>query len=88
MSNMLIVHLVALAIIGTLMGLITRHMQPGPEPMDISWSIVSGIIGAAVVSLLGAQIGLYDIGDFMYYASAPTGSIIALIIYNIIITKE
>ena len=85
---MLIVHLVALAIIGTLMGLITRHMQPGPEPMDISWSIVSGIIGAAVVSLLGAQIGLYDIGDFMYYASAPTGSIIALIIYNIIITKE
>lgn len=85
---MLIVHLVALVVIGAAMGLLTRHYQPGPEPMDISWSIVAGIIGAAIVSFLGAQIGLYEIGNFMYYASAPTGSLIALIIYNIIIAKE
>ena len=85
---MLIVHLFALVVIGILMGLLTRHYQPGPEPMDISWSMFSGVIGAAAISLLGAQIGLYEVGDFMYYASAPTGSLIALIIYNIIIAKE
>ena len=85
---MLIAHLVAMVVIGAAMGLLTRYFQPGPMPMDMSWSMVTGVIGAALISLLGVQIGLYEIGDFMFYASAPTGSLIALIIYNIIITKE
>lgn len=88
MSNMLILHLAVVLIIGAAMGLLTRHLQPGEQPMDLSWSLVSGIIGAVAVSLLGAQIGIYEIGDFMYYATAPTGALIALMIYNVIIAKE
>ena len=37
---------------------------------------------------MGAQIGIYEIGDFMYYATAPTGALIALMVYNVVIAKE
>ena len=88
MNIMLILHLVLLIAIGTAMGLITRYYHPGPTPLDAVWSVVSGIIGAAVVSLFGAQIGLYELGDFMYYASAPTGALIGVMVYAVIITKD
>ena len=88
MSPMLILHLVLLVAIGIAMGLITRHYQPGPTPLDATWSMVSGVIGAAIVTLAGAQIGLYELGDFMYYATAPTGALIGVIVYAVIITKD
>lgn len=37
MSPMLILHLVLLVAIGIAMGLITRHYQPGPTPLDATW---------------------------------------------------
>lgn len=88
MNIMLILHLVLLVAIGAAMGLITRYYHPGPTPLDAVWSVVSGIIGAAIVSLFGAQIGLYELGDFMYYASAPTGALIGVMVYAVIITKD
>ena len=88
MSYMLILHLVLLVAIGAAMGLITRYYHPGPTPLDAIWSIISGVIGAAIVTLLGAYIGLYDLGGFMYYATAPTGALIGVMVYAVIITKE
>ena len=88
MCNMLILHLAAIGIIGAAMGLITRHLQPGEQPMGLYWSLVSGVVGAVAVTLMGAQIGIYEIGDFMYYATAPTGALIALMVYNVVIAKQ
>lgn len=84
----LIIHIIGLALIGTGMGLWLRKLQPGPEPMALSWSIVSGIIGAFVVSLFGGHLGMFPIGGVLYYTSAPVGAIMALMIYNIIIVKD
>ena len=56
--------------------------------MGLYWSLVSGVVGAVAVTLMGAQIGIYEIGDFMYYATAPTGALIALMVYNVVIAKE
>ena len=85
---MLILHLAAIGIISAAMGLITRHLQPGEQPMGLYWSLVSGVVGAVAVTLMGAQIGIYEIGDFMYYATAPTGALIALMVYNVVIAKQ
>lgn len=87
MSYMLILHLVLLVAIGAAMGLITRYYHPGPTPLDAIWSIISGVIGAAIVTLLGAYIGLYDLGGFMYYATAPTGALIGVMVYAVIICQ-
>lgn len=87
-NDLLIVHVLALVVIGAGMGVWIRKLQPGPEPMALSWSIVSGVIGAWIVSLLAGWVGMFPIGGVLYYTSAPIGSIMALMVYNIIITKE
>lgn len=88
MSNLLFLHLVLLVAIGAGMGLITRYYHPGPTPLDAAWSMISGVIGAAIVTLAGAYIGLYPLGGFMYYATAPTGALIGVMVYAVIITKD
>ena len=88
MSNLLILHLVLLVVIGAAMGLLTRHYQPGPTPLDAAWSMISGVIGAAIVTMVGVYISLYPLGGFMYYATAPTGALIGVMVYAVIITKD
>lgn len=86
--NLTILHIAATAIIGIFIGLGMRYYQPGPKPMELHWTIVTGILGAVGIAFLGAWIGLFSLGDFMYYASAPIGAVITLLIYNIIIADE
>lgn len=88
MSNLLFLHLVLLVVIGAAMGLITRHYHPGPTPLDATWSMISGVIGAAIVTMVGVYIGLYPLGGFMYYATVPTGALIGVMVYAVIITKD
>lgn len=88
MSNLLFLHLVLLVVIGAAMGLITRYYHPGPTPLDATWSMISGVIGAAIVTMVGVYIGLYPLGGFMYYATAPTGALIGVMVYAVIITKD
>lgn len=88
MSILLILHLVLLVVIGAAMGLLTRHYQPGPTPLDAAWSMISGVIGAAIVTMVGVYISLYPLGGFMYYATAPTGALIGVMVYAVIITKD
>lgn len=88
MSNLLFLHLVLLVVIGAAMGLLTRHYQPGPTPLDAAWSMISGVIGAAIVTMVGVYISLYPLGGFMYYATAPTGALIGVMVYAVIITKD
>lgn len=88
MSTLLILHLVLLVVIGAAMGLLTRHYQPGPTPLDAAWSMISGVIGAAIVTMVGVYISLYPLGGFMYYATAPTGALIGVMVYAVIITKD
>lgn len=88
MNMMTIVHLAVISLIGTGVGLGMRHYQPGPTPMALNWSIIGGILGAIGVPLLGAWIGLFSLGDFMFYCSAPIGAVISLLVYNIIIAEE
>lgn len=87
-NGLLIAHILGLVAIGAGMGVWIRKLQPGPEPMALSWSIISGIIGACVVSLLAGWVGMFPIGGVLYYTSAPVGAIMALMVYNIIIAKE
>ncbi len=88
MNILSILHIAAAIAIGIIVGLWLRKLQPGPEPMELSWSIAIGILGSLVVSLFGALVGMYPLGGFLYYASSPTGATIALILYNIAIAKE
>lgn len=76
------------AVLGAATGWVMRKYQPGPVPMDLFWSLTVGAIGALVIAGLGAWIGLYPMGGLMTYPSAITGAVIALYIYNIVITEE
>lgn len=88
MNGLLIVHLAVVAAMGVGVGLWLRKMQPGPEPMDLSWSIAIGIVGALGVALFGVWMEMYVMGDLLYYATGPVGALIALMLYNIAIAKE
>lgn len=83
-----VIHLALVVAIGGGIGIWLRKLQPGPEPMDLSWSITIGVLGALVVALFGVWTSMYPIGGVLYYTSSPVGALIALLVYNIVITKE
>ena len=84
----MLIAIIITVILGAITGVVIRHMQPGPKPMDLFWSLTVGAVGALGVAALGAWIGLYEIQEFMTYPSAVTGAVIALIVYNIVIADE
>ena len=75
-------------IMGGGLGVWAYKFNPAKQPMILPWSIIAGAVGAQGNAGLGAWIGLFGLGDFMYFASAATGAVIGLLIYNIAIAKE
>ena len=75
-------------VMGGGLGVLARQFNPARQPMTLPWSIISGAVGALAIAGLGAWIGLFGLGDFMYFASAATGAVIGLLSYNIAIAKE
>jgi len=71
-------------IIGFFAGLIARFLSPGAHnPSGFILTTVLGIVGAAVATWLGQQIGWYQFGDRAGFIGAIVGSIIVLLIWRI-----
>ena len=71
-------------IIGFIVGLIARFLSPGPHnPSGFILTTVLGIVGAALATWLGQQIGWYNPGDKAGFIGAIIGSILVLMIWRI-----
>jgi uncharacterized membrane protein YeaQ/YmgE (transglycosylase-associated protein family) len=71
-------------VIGFIVGLIARFVSPGPHnPSGFILTTVLGIVGAALATWLGQQIGWYSPGDKAGFIGAIVGSILVLMIWRV-----
>jgi uncharacterized membrane protein YeaQ/YmgE (transglycosylase-associated protein family) len=69
-------------IIGGLAGAVGKWIMPGKDPGGLIVTILLGIAGALLVTVLGTLAGWYDAGEGAGFIGAVIGSIILLFIYR------
>lgn len=69
-------------IIGGLAGAVGKWIMPGKDPGGFIVTVLLGIAGAMLMSLLGKITGWYDAGEGAGFIAAVIGSIILLFIYR------
>ena len=74
-------------IIGFLAGLIAKLITPGREPVGFMVTILLGIAGAWVATLLGQAVGWYHVGDGAGFIGATIGAMILLAGWHLIRPK-
>ena len=55
--------IIAVLVIGLIVGLLARFITPGPNPRGIIVTIVIGIVGAVIATYGGQALGLYAPGE-------------------------
>lgn len=72
--------ILAMIIIGFLVGLVARLVKPGRDEMGFVFTTLLGIGGAIVGGFLGRLLGLYQIGEPAGFIASVIGAIVLLFI--------
>jgi len=80
-------HLLWIIIIGFVAGAVAKLLMPGKDPGGFLITIVLGVAGALLSTLLGRLVGWYSPGDSAGFIGAGVGAIILLAIYRLIKKK-
>lgn len=75
-------HIIAVLIVGFLVGLVARILTPGDKPKGFIFTSLLGIVGAFVGSFLGQAIGLYAEGTPAGFVMAVVGAMIILYLHR------
>jgi uncharacterized membrane protein YeaQ/YmgE (transglycosylase-associated protein family) len=84
-SDML--NLIGTAVFGLIVGALAKVVMPGKDPGGILMTMVLGVAGALVGSLIGRAIGLYAPGDAAGFIMATLGAVVLLFAYRKIAAK-
>jgi uncharacterized membrane protein YeaQ/YmgE (transglycosylase-associated protein family) len=75
--------IIYIIVVGFVAGMIAKWLSPGPNnPSGFILTTALGIIGAALATFIGQQIGHYDINQGAGFITATIGAIIVLFIWN------
>lgn len=69
-------------VIGLVAGVLAKFFMPGSDPGGIIMTILLGIAGALVATLLGKLVGWYQPGESAGFIAATLGAILVLFIYK------
>jgi len=69
-------------VIGLVAGVLARFLMPGKDPGGIIVTILLGIGGALVATLLFKSVGWYREGESAGFIAATLGAILVLAIYK------
>lgn len=70
-------------LIGFIVGLLARFFSPGQHnPSGFILTTVLGVVGAALATWLGQQIGWYTIGEKAGFIGAVVGAVIVLLVWR------
>ncbi|HTO87857.1 MAG TPA: GlsB/YeaQ/YmgE family stress response membrane protein [Thermoanaerobaculia bacterium] len=69
-------------VIGLVAGVLAKFLMPGRDPGGIIMTILLGIAGALVATLLGKLVGWYQPGESAGFIAATLGAILVLFIYK------
>jgi len=69
-------------IVGAVVGALAKFLTPGDDPGGLFVTILLGIGGAVVATLLGRMIGLYGAGQGAGVLASIIGAILVLVAYR------
>lgn len=70
-------------VVGLIIGLIAKFLMPGKDPGGWIVTILIGIAGATVGTLIGRAVGLYDPGESAGWIISVLGAILLLWVYRL-----
>jgi uncharacterized membrane protein YeaQ/YmgE (transglycosylase-associated protein family) len=71
-------------ITGLVVGLLAKFLMPGRDPGGVIITVLLGIAGAVVATLLGRSMGWYEEGQSAGFVASVVGAILLLIVYRLI----
>jgi uncharacterized membrane protein YeaQ/YmgE (transglycosylase-associated protein family) len=71
-------------IIGLVAGVIAKFLMPGRDPGGFIVTILLGIAGAFVATLLGQSLGWYRQGEGAGLIGAVVGAVLILVVYRLV----
>ena len=77
-------HYLWVAIIGLIVGALAKLIMPGKDPGGIIITMLLGIAGSFVGTLIGRALGLYAAGQGSGFIMSLLGAIVLLLIYRLI----
>ena len=69
-------------VIGLVAGAVAKWIMPGKDPGGIIVTILLGIVGALVATLLGKMVGWYQEGESAGFIAATLGAVLVLFVYH------
>jgi uncharacterized membrane protein YeaQ/YmgE (transglycosylase-associated protein family) len=69
-------------LIGALVGVVAKFLLPGADPGGFIITVLLGIVGAVVATLLGRGIGLYGPAQGAGFIASVVGAILILLVYR------
>jgi len=69
-------------IIGAVVGALAKFLLPGSDPGGLFITVILGIAGAVLATLLGRAIGLYQAGQGAGFIASIVGAILLLLAYR------
>ena len=82
-------HLLWALIVGLVIGAIAKAIMPGKDPGGIFVTMLLGVAGSIVASLLGGALGIYHRGDAgPGIIASIIGSVILLAGYRVIVGRR
>ena len=74
--------LIWIIIIGAVVGALAKFLMPGADPGGLFITVILGIAGAVIATLLGRAIGLYGAGQGAGFVASIIGAILVLVAYR------
>ena len=74
--------IVAMLVIGLLVGIVAKLLMPGNDPGGIIMTILIGIAGSFIAGYIGRAAGWYSEGEPVGFIASVAGAILLLIIYR------
>ncbi len=75
--------IIAVLVIGLVVGLLARFITPGPNPRGIIVTIVIGIVGAVIATYGGQALGLYASGEPAGFIGSVVGAVVLLVLLRL-----
>jgi uncharacterized membrane protein YeaQ/YmgE (transglycosylase-associated protein family) len=74
--------ILAMLVIGLLVGIVAKLLMPGNDPGGIIVTILLGIAGSFVAGYIGRAAGWYSEGEPVGFIASVVGAILLLVLYR------
>lgn len=76
-------HYLWVAIIGLVVGALAKFIMPGKDPGGIIVTMILGLAGSLIATLIGRAVGLYQPGQAAGFIMSLIGAIVLLLVYRL-----